>query len=98
MARLPAAGLLHVVMSEVLLERNDLEAAEAQLSRGAELGRWSGRLDAVRNAARRWCAWGPRQDANWAAAVQKRRWASRHPLARAELLALKATVLVRQGP
>ena len=51
MARLPAAGILHVAMSEVLVERNDLEAAEAHLSQGLELGKWSGRLDAVRNAA-----------------------------------------------
>jgi LuxR family maltose regulon positive regulatory protein len=28
-ARLPAAGVLHVAMSEVLVERNDLEAAES---------------------------------------------------------------------
>ena len=51
MARLPAAGILHVAMSEVLVERNELEAAEAHLAQGLELGKWSGRLDAVRNAA-----------------------------------------------
>jgi LuxR family maltose regulon positive regulatory protein len=39
-------------MSEVLLERNELEAAEAHLSSGIELAKWSGRFDAVRNATR----------------------------------------------
>ncbi len=102
MARLPAAGLLHVVMSEVLLERNDLEAAEAQLARGAELGRWSGRLDAVRNAAPALVRLRQaRQDVSGAlAAIQEGEAALGEPpspLARAELLALKATVLVRQG-
>ena len=51
MARLPAAGILHIAMSEVLVERNELEAAEAHLSRGIDLGKGSGRLDAVKNAA-----------------------------------------------
>jgi ATP/maltotriose-dependent transcriptional regulator MalT len=51
LAHLPATGILHLVMGEVLLERNDLAGAEAQLSYGMELGKWSGRLDAARNAA-----------------------------------------------
>jgi LuxR family maltose regulon positive regulatory protein len=102
MARLPAAGILHVAMSEVLVERNDLEAAQAHLSQGLELGKWSGRLDAVRNAAytlsRLRLA---RHDANGAlAAVREAESALGElpsPLARAELLALKARILVRQG-
>jgi predicted negative regulator of RcsB-dependent stress response len=51
MSRLPAAGILYVALSEVLVERNELEAAEAHLAQGLEIGKWSGRLDAVRNAA-----------------------------------------------
>ncbi len=39
MARLPATGILHIAMSEVLVERNELEAAEAHLSRGIDLGK-----------------------------------------------------------
>jgi LuxR family maltose regulon positive regulatory protein len=102
MARLPAAGILHVALSEVLVERNDLEAAEAQLARGFELGKWSGRLDAVRNAphtlARLRQA---RQDENGAlAAVQEAEAAQSEPpspLGKAELLALRARILIRQG-
>jgi LuxR family maltose regulon positive regulatory protein len=102
MARLPAAGILHVTMSEVLVERNDLEAAEAHLSQGLELGKWSGRLDAVRNAAYALSRLRQaRHDANGAlAAVQEAESALGEPpspLARAELLALKARILVRQG-
>lgn len=102
MARLPAAGLLHVLMSEVLLERNDLEAAESSLARGAELGRWSGRLDAVRNAARALVRLRlARHDPGGAfAAVQEAEAALGEPpspLPKAELLALRAGILVRQG-
>ncbi len=49
MARLPAAGILHIAMTEVMVERNDLEAVESHLSQGIEMGKWSGRLDAVKN-------------------------------------------------
>jgi len=102
MARLPAAGVLHVAMSEVLVERNDLEAAEAHLSQGMELGKWSGRLDAVRNAAYALSRLRQaRHDANGAlAAVQEAESALGElppPLTRAELLALRARILVRQG-
>ncbi|MEA3341648.1 MAG: hypothetical protein U9R15_16920, partial [Chloroflexota bacterium] len=102
MARLPAAGILHVTLSEVLAEQNDLEAAEAHLSQGLELGKWSGRLDAVRNAAYTLSRLRQaRHDANGAlAAVQEAESALGEPpspLARAELLALKARILVRQG-
>ncbi len=102
MARLPVAGILHLRMSEVLLERNDLEAAEAHVSRGIELGQWSGRFDAVRNAAPALARLRQaRHDASGAlAAVEEAESAlgePASPLARAELLALRARVLLRQG-
>lgn len=102
MASLPAAGLLHVVLSEMLLERNELEAAESHLSRGAELGRWSGRLDAAKNSAPALARLRQaRQDAAGAlAAVHEAEVALGEPtppLAKAELLALKASILARQG-
>lgn len=102
MAGLPAAGILHVAMSEVLLERNDLEAAEAHLAQGIELGKRSGRLDALKNAAHvRSRLRQVQQDANGAlAAVQEAEAALGEqpaPLARADLLALKAKILLRQG-
>ena len=101
MARLPAAGILHVAMSEVLVERNELEAAEAHLSRGIELGKWSGRLDAVKNSAYALSRLRQaRQDPPGAlAAVQKAETAMGDPppLAKAELLALRARILARQG-
>jgi LuxR family maltose regulon positive regulatory protein len=102
MARLPAAGILHVAMSEVLVERNDLEAAEAHLSQGLELGKGSGRLDAVRNAAYTLSRLRQaRHDVNGAlAAVQEAKSALGEPpspLAKAELLALKARILIRPG-
>ncbi|MDY6878346.1 MAG: LuxR C-terminal-related transcriptional regulator [Chloroflexota bacterium] len=101
MARLPATGILHLRMSEVLLERNDLEAAETHLSRGIELGKWSGRFDAVRNAAPALARLRQaRCDASGAlAAVQEAEsaWGEpSSPLSRAGLLALKAGILVRQ--
>jgi LuxR family maltose regulon positive regulatory protein len=102
MARLPVTGILYLRMSEVLLERNDLKAAEAHLSRGIELGKWSGRFDAVRNAAPALARLRQaRHDASGAlAAVQEAESAlgeSPSPLSTAELLALRARILVRQG-
>ena len=102
MARLPAAGILHVAMSEVLVERNELEAAEAHLSQGIELGKWSGRLDAAKNTAYALSRLRQaRYDVSGAlAAVQETESALEEPqppLAIAELLALKASILVRQG-
>jgi LuxR family maltose regulon positive regulatory protein len=102
MARLPAAGILHVAMSEVLVEQNDLEAAEAHLAQGIELGKWSGRLDAAKNTAYSLSRLRQaRRDASGAlVAVQEAESALEEPpapLARSELLALKARILVRQG-
>ncbi len=102
MARVPAAGILHVAMAEVLLEQNELEAAEGELAQGAELGRRSGRMDGAKNAvparARLRLA---RGDASGAlAAIGEAEAALGEPpppLALAELLALKAKVLARQG-
>ena len=102
MDRLPAAGILHLAMSEVLLERNEIEAAEAQLSKGIELGRSSGRLDAAKNAVHALVRLRQaRRDASGALeAVQEAESAltePKSPLARAELFAHRAEILVRQG-
>jgi LuxR family maltose regulon positive regulatory protein len=102
MARLPVAGILYLRMSEVLLERNDLEAAEAHLSRGIELGKWSGRFDAVRNAAPALVRLRQaRRDMSGSlAAVQEAESALGElpsPLSTAALLALRAGIRVRQG-
>ena len=102
MARLPAAGILHLALSEVLVERNDLEAAETHLAEAIELGRWSGRLDAAKNSARVLVRLRlARQDARGALAAVEAAVAAHSapapPLAMAEFLALRATILVRQG-
>ncbi len=101
MDRLPAAGILHVALSEVLVEQNELEAAEAHLAEGFELGKWSGRLDAVRNAAYTLTRLRQaRDDLQGALAAVAEAEAALgeppSPLAQAELLALKARMLVRQ--
>jgi LuxR family maltose regulon positive regulatory protein len=102
MGRLPAAGILHVALSEVLVERNALEAAEAHLEQGLELGQWSGRLDAARNAApARSRLLQARGDLGGAlAAVEEAEATLGDPpsaLAKGELLALKAQLLARRG-
>ncbi len=102
MTRLPATGILHIAMSEVLVERNDLEAAAAHLARGIDLGKGSGRLDAVKNAAYALSRLRQaRQDTHSAlAAIQEAEAAlgeRPYPLAKAELLAFKTRILVRQG-
>jgi LuxR family maltose regulon positive regulatory protein len=102
MARLPAAGILHVALAEVLVEQNRLAEAESHLSRGLDLGKGSGRLDAVRNApaplsrlrqARR-------DTAGALAAIEDAEMAlgeASAPEARALLLALKARIQLRKG-
>ena len=102
MARLPAAGILHVGLSEVLVEQNELKSTEEHITQGIELGKWSGRLDAVKNAAyvlsrlRQ-----ARRDASGALKAIKDAesdWTEEpSPLAKAELLGFKARILVRQG-
>lgn len=102
MSRLPAAGVIHVAMSEVLLEQNQLESAEAHLAQGMELGKRSGRLDAVRNAAHvRARLMQARPDSHdMLIVVQEAESAHGQmiaPLARADLLAIKALILSRHG-
>jgi LuxR family maltose regulon positive regulatory protein len=100
--RLPVAGVLHLRRSEIYLERNELEATEASLSQGVELAKRSGRFDAVRNATQARVRLSvARGDTSGAlAAVQEAESAlGEEPsaLRQAELLALKAGILVRQG-
>ncbi|HEX9117899.1 MAG TPA: LuxR C-terminal-related transcriptional regulator [Anaerolineae bacterium] len=102
MGRLPVVGLLHLMIAEILLERNELEAAERHLARGNELARRSGRFDAVRNAAPALARLRlARGDASGALAAIREAEAAREdppsPLAMAGLFALEARVLVRQG-
>jgi LuxR family maltose regulon positive regulatory protein len=102
MSRLPAAGILHVAMSEVLVEQNDLESAEAHLAQGLEIGKWSGRLDAAKNSAYALSRLRQaRGDVSGAlAAIREAELAMgepQPPLARAELLALRGRILIRQG-
>jgi LuxR family maltose regulon positive regulatory protein len=89
-------------MGEILLERNDLEAAEVHLSQGIELGKLSGRFDAVKNAAPALARLKQARHNSIGAhtAVQEAELAfdePQSPLVRADLLALKARVLVQQG-
>ncbi len=102
MSRLPAAGLLYVAMAQVLVEQNNLAAAQAYLERGFELAKWSGRYDAVRNAPRALSRLRlARGDAAGAlGAVQEAEIAFENaptPQTEAGLLALKSRVLARQG-
>ncbi|MHB9033203.1 MAG: LuxR C-terminal-related transcriptional regulator [Anaerolineae bacterium] len=43
--------MLHIRLSGIYLEHNNLAAAEEHLALGTELGKWSGRFDSIRNAA-----------------------------------------------
>jgi LuxR family maltose regulon positive regulatory protein len=102
LTRLPAAGILHLAMSEVLLERNDLEAAEKHLSQSIELGKWGGRMDAVKNAASALSRLRlTRQDQDGAfAAIEEAEAALGGPippLAKAELLAFRARLFAQIG-
>jgi LuxR family transcriptional regulator, maltose regulon positive regulatory protein len=102
LARLPAAGILHLALAEVLLERNELANAEDHLAQATELGKHSGRLDTVRNAgpalARLLLAYGDVSAAlATVAASESALGEPSSPLARAELLAIKAKILVWQG-
>ncbi len=102
MSRLPATGILHVAMSEVLVERNELEAAEAHLLLGIDLGKGSGRLDAAKNAAYALSRLRQAQQDTGGAlsAIQEAEaalGAQPYPLAKAELLSFKTRILIRQG-
>ncbi|MBN1120782.1 MAG: helix-turn-helix transcriptional regulator [Anaerolineae bacterium] len=102
MGRLPAAGILHLAMSEVLVEQNDLESAQEHLEQGIELGKWSGRLDAARNAVhalvRLKLAY---QDVAGALAAtneaERALGEPPSPLARAEVLSIRVRALIAQG-
>lgn len=102
MSCLPAAGILHVALSEVLVEQNEIGSAEEYLVQGIEQGKWSGRLEGVRNAApalvRLRLARGDTSGA--LKAVQEAEAALGEvppPLAIAELLALRVRALLQQG-
>ncbi|MBN1934910.1 MAG: helix-turn-helix transcriptional regulator [Anaerolineae bacterium] len=102
MSRLPVTGVLHVAMSEVLVEQNELAAADAHLAQGLKIGKWGGRLDAAKNAAYALSHLRlARGDADGALAAIREASAAigepKPPLAETELLALSARVLVRQG-
>jgi len=105
MARLPAAAILHLALSEALVEQNDLAAAEQALHRALSLSRAAAqgsRLEANRNAAptlaRLRLAQG---DGVGAVTAVQEAIASLpeppSPLAKAELLALKAKMLIFLG-
>ncbi len=102
MSRLPAAGVLHVALSDVLVERNELEAAQAHLVQGFELAKFSGRYDAVRNAPQTLARLRQAQGdpAGALAAIQEAEKAFENapsPLMTARLLGLRARILVQQG-
>ena len=102
MDRLPATGILHIALSEVLVERNDLDAAQSHLEQAIALGKWSGRLDAVRNVAFALARLRQAQHDNEGAlaVIQDAEASLGHSpsaLAKAELLALKSGILIQQG-
>jgi LuxR family maltose regulon positive regulatory protein len=100
--RSPAAGILHLAMAEVLVERDELEGAQRHVTEGLDLGRGSGRLDAVRNAGRalsRLRAARDDLDGALAAVTEAELALGEWPsdLARAELLATRSRILLRAG-
>ncbi len=102
MSRLPAAGVIHVALSDVLVEQNDLEAAQAHLALGFELGKLSGRYDAVRNAPQTLARLRQAQGdtAGALAAIKDAEVAFENapsPLNTARLLGLRARILIQQG-
>ena len=85
-------------MSELLVERNELEAAEGHLSRGIERGWGTGRLGAARGISIARLKAARRDEAGAIDAIEEAEAALGEPpspLARAELLALRAKILVR---
>jgi LuxR family maltose regulon positive regulatory protein len=98
----PAAGILHVATGDLLLERNALDTAEARLEEGIALGKGSGRLDAALNAAPSLVRLALIRD-DAPAALQAIAEAESAiappipPLVRAQMLALRARVAIRQG-
>lgn len=108
MAQLPAAGILHLALSEALVEQNDLAAAEQalyrsmQLSRAEMPGQGGSRLEAVRNAAPTLARLHLAQGDGVGAVMAVQEAISSlteppSPLAKAELLALKANMLIHQA-
>ncbi|MCA9953198.1 MAG: hypothetical protein KC434_00660 [Anaerolineales bacterium] len=101
-AQLPAVGILHLALSELLVEQNKLEEAAYHLAQGHALGRWSGRLDAARNAvfaqARLLLAGNDLAGALTAVQEAEQSLGERpSPLALSEIMALKAKLLLWQG-
>ncbi|MHB1317509.1 MAG: LuxR C-terminal-related transcriptional regulator [Anaerolineae bacterium] len=99
---LPAAGILHVATGELLLERNAMDVAAVRIREGIALGKGSGRLDGAANAAAPLVRLALiREDpAGALAAIGEAESALPQPLAplaRAQMLALRARVAVWQG-
>ena len=101
-AGLPAAGMLHLALAEVLRERNELAESQAQLEPAARLIRQGGYVEGLRNLgiilARLRQAGGDREGALAAldeaeAAVRR----SEMPLGIAEVLAYRARVHLALG-
>jgi LuxR family maltose regulon positive regulatory protein len=89
-------------MAEVLGERDELEVAQRHVAEGLDLGRGSGRLDAVRNAARalsRLRAARDDLDGALAAVAEAESALGERPsdLMMAELLATRSRILLRAG-
>lgn len=99
---IPVAGILHIALSELLLEWNDLETVQDHLSKGIGLGKWGGRLDAARNAAPalsrlRFVHHDIEGALSVVRDVERSLGENPSPLALSELLAVKSHILIRQG-